>query len=263
MEEFNNKTVLITGGASGIGQATAELFAKKGANIIIADINSELGNELEKKLVKKGTRVKFFKTDVTKFREMEQTVLESIGIFKNIDILFNSAGFEGRVKEIKDTTIEEWDEIMDLHLKACFFACKLVIPNMIEKGRGIIINIGSELGTSFRFAPKYVAYGTSKAAVMAFTKALAIELAPYKIRVNCVSPGSIKTSMLDREITKWIERGLFKTREDALSNILSGYPIGFIGEPEDIANAVIFLASENSRFATGSVLAVDGGGGII
>lgn len=263
MEEFKDKTIIITGGASGIGRATAELFAEKGANVCIADVNVTEGAKIENELTKEGYSVKFIKTDVTDFKELEIMVAENIKIFKKIDILFNSAGFEGRIKELKDTTIGEWDEVMDLHLKGCFLACKLVIPFMIKQGGGVIINIGSEIGTSFRFAPNYVPYGTSKAAVIAFTKALAIELAPSKIRVNCVSPGAIKTSMLEREIDKYLEKGFYKTREDAMGSINSNYPIGFIGEPIDIANAVVFLASEKSRFATGAVLAVDGGGGIV
>jgi NAD(P)-dependent dehydrogenase (short-subunit alcohol dehydrogenase family) len=263
MEEFKGKTIIITGGASGIGKATAELFAKKGANVCIADVNNVEGSKLEQKLTEEGCSVKFIKTDVTDFKELETMVLETIKIFKKVDILFNSAGFEGRIKELKDTSIEEWDEVMNLHLKGCFLACKLVIPFMIKQGGGVIINIGSEIGTSFRFAPNYVPYGTSKAAVMAFTKALAIELAPSKIRVNCVSPGAIRTSMLEREIDKYLEKGFYKTREDAMGSINSNYPIGFIGEPIDIANAVAFLASEKSRYATGTILAIDGGSGII
>lgn len=263
MKEFKNKTVIITGGSSGIGRATAELFAEEGANICIASRNDINGIKLEKKLSKKGCNIKFIKTDVAKVKDLEIMVREAIKFFKSIDILFNSAGFEGRIKEIKDTTVEEWDEIIDLHLKGCFVASKLVIPYMIKQKNGVIINVGSEIGSSFRFAPNYVPYGTSKAAVMAFTKALAIELAPYKIRVNCVSPGAIKTPMLEREIGKWLERGLYKTREDALESIYNSYPIGFIGEPIDIAHAVIYLASEKSRFTTGTVLSIDGGGGII
>lgn len=263
MGEFEEKTIIITGGISGIGKATAELFAKEGANVCVVDINSDAGKELEKELKANGCKSFFIKTDVTKFSNLENTVKETIKRFGKINILFNCAGFEGRVKELKDTTIEEWDEVMDLHLKGCFMACKLVIPHMIEEGGGCIINIGSEIGISYRFAPNYVPYGTSKAAVMAFTKALAIELAPYKIRCNCVAPGSINTPMLEREIDKWLERGLYKTKEEAMKVITSAYPIGFIGEPIDIANAVIYLASDSARFATGTILSIDGGGGIV
>ena len=263
MKEFQNKAIIITGGTSGIGEATVNLFAEEGARICIADINEKKGIELEKKLLKEGKNIKFIPTDVTRFSSLKKMIDGAINAFKRIDIMFNCAGFEGRVKEIKDTTIEEWDEIMNLHLKGCFMACKLIIPHMIKNDGGVIINIGSEIGVSYRFSPKYVPYGVSKAAVMAFTRALAIEVAPYKIRVNCVAPGSINTPMIEREVSMWLQRGLYKTREEALNVIYKAYPIGFIGEAIDIANAVAYLASDRARFATGTVLSVDGGGGII
>lgn len=263
MDDFKNKSIIITGGTSGIGKAAVELFASEGASVCIADINESAGKKQEALLKIKDADVLFIKTDVTKFNELEAMIKSAVSEFGKIDILFNCAGFEGRVKEIKDTSIGEWDEVMDLHLKGCFMACKIVIPYMIKSGGGCIINIGSEIGISYRFAPKYVPYGTSKAAVMAFTKALAIELAPYKIRVNCVAPGSINTPMVEREIDKWLEQGMYSCREDAKKVIHQAYPIGFIGEPGDIANAVAYLASDKARFATGTVLSVDGGGGII
>ena len=263
MEEFKGKTIIVTGGSSGIGKATAELFALSNANVCIADINESEGNNLVKKLIHKNPNVIFYKTNVVIPEDLNNLVSFVLTKFKKIDILFNCAGFEGWVKEIKDTSIEEWDKIFDLHLKACFMLTKLTIPHMIKNNGGVIINIGSEVGVSFRFAPRYVPYCTSKAAVMAFTKALAIELAPYKIRVNCVAPGSINTPMVEREVEKWVTQGLYKTKEEAREVIYKSYPIGFIGEPIDIANAVAYLASDRARFVTGAVLSVDGGGGII
>ena len=153
--------------------------------------------------------------------------------------------------------------MMNLHLRSCFIMVNLIIPDMIKHGGGVIINIGSEIGTSFRFASNYVPYATSKAAVIAFTRALSVELAPYKIRVNCVSPKVVNTPMLEREIEKLIKKGSYKSREDAIKEITNLYPAGFIADPVDIAHSILFLASEKSRFNTGAVLSVDGGGGII
>ncbi|MCL4377090.1 MAG: SDR family oxidoreductase [Actinobacteria bacterium] len=263
MDEFKNQSIIVTGGASGIGKATVELFASNGAQVYMADINEKDGIRLMSELNAKNQKVIFIKTNVTKFDELEILINKVITEFGKIDIIFNNAGFEGRVKKIQDTSPKEWDEVMDLNVKGCFMACKLVIPHMVKNGGGCIINIGSELGLSFRFAENYVPYSTSKAAVIAFTKALAIELAAYKIRVNCVSPGSINTPMVEREVQMWLERGLYKTKEYAMKAIISAYPAGNIGEPADIANAVAYLASDRAKFITGTVLCVDGGGAII
>ena len=263
MDEFKGKSVIITGSASGIGKATAELFAAEGAKVCIADINEKSGKEMESKINSIGQEAMFVKTDVTKFEDIQKMINEAINRFGSIDILFNNAGFEGRVKKIKDTTLEEWDELMNLHLKGCFMACKIIIPHMIRQGGGCIINIGSELGLTFRFAENYVPYATSKAAVIAFTKALAIELAPNKIRVNCVSPGSVNTPMVEREVRMWLEKGLYKTEEEAMKYITCAYPIGCIGEPIDIANAVMYLASQKAKFITGTILTVDGGASVL
>lgn len=263
MNEFDTKTVLLTGGTAGIGESAVRLFAESGANVCFIGRSREAGKHIENELNKQGGKTRYFHADITNEKELRVTIDEIIRQFKKINIVINCAGYEGELKEIKDTTIQEWDYMMNLHLRSCFIMINLIIPNMIKHGGGVIINTGSEIGTSFRFAPNYVPYATSKAAVMALTKALSVELAPYKIRVNCVSPGVVKTPMLEREIKKLIKKGVHKSRKNALKDITNLYPVGFIADPVDIARSILFLASEKSRFTTGAVLSVDGGGGII
>lgn len=263
MGKLKSMVALITGGTSGIGEATAKLFASEGARVCIVGRNEKRGNDVVKYIKNLNGEAIFLKADVTNLEDSKQMIGNAVEKFGRLDILFNNAGFEGRVKPLQDTTLEEWDEVMDLHLKALFLSCKFTIPIMIKNGNGNIINTSSELGVGFRFATNYVSYATSKAAVIAFTKALAVETAPKNIRVNCICPGCIDTPMIDREIEEWVKQGVYKDEDEARETLASAYPVGHIGTTSDIANAALYLASNKNKFITGTALIVDGGGSLI
>jgi NAD(P)-dependent dehydrogenase (short-subunit alcohol dehydrogenase family) len=196
MGKLTGKVALITGASSGIGEATAQLFASEGARVCVVGRNMQRGNSVVENIHKNGGEAFFFSADVTEQEASKMMIEAAVDKYGKLDILFNNAGFEGRVKPLQDTTIEEWDEVLDLHLKALFLSCKFAVPYMIKNKGGSIINTSSELGVGFRFASNYVSYATSKAAVIAFTKALAVEIAPNNILVNCVCPGCINTPMI-------------------------------------------------------------------
>ena len=263
MGKLTGKVALITGATSGIGEATAKLFAMEGASICVVGRNKERGTGVVEDIRNDGGEAFFFYADVTKQQASKQMIEATIARFGTLDILFNNAGFEGRVKPLKDTTDEEWDEVLDIHLKALFLSCKYAIQHMIKSKGGIIINTSSELGVGFRFATNYVSYATSKAAVIAFTKALAMETAPQNIRVNCVCPGCIDTPMIAREVKEWIRQGIYDNENQARDALASAYPVGHIGEVSDIAHAALYLASDEAKFVTGTALVVDGGGSLM
>jgi NAD(P)-dependent dehydrogenase (short-subunit alcohol dehydrogenase family) len=263
MGKLTGKVALITGATSGIGEATSKLFASEGARVCVVGRNRERGNSVVEGICKRGEEAFFFCADVTKQEASKQMIEGTVEKYGTLDILFNNAGFEGRVKPLQNTTLEEWDEVLDLHLKSLFLSCKFAIPHMIKNEVGSIINASSELGVGFRFASNYVSYATSKAAVIAFTKALAVETASKNIRVNCVCPGCINTPMIDREVNEWVKQGIYKDEDQARDTLAAAYPVGHIGEVSDIAQAVLYLASDDAKFVTGAALSIDGGGALM
>ena len=262
MEGFKNKVALITGATSGIGRDTALLFASNGIKTCIVGRNEEAGKDLEKIIKKNDGTAIFIKADITNPVDSKRMINETINKFGRLDILFNNAGYEGSLKQLHEMSIEEWDEVFDVNLKAVFIACKYVIPHMIKNRSGCIINNSSAIGLSFRNAKNYVTYAASKGALIAFTKALAIELAEYNIRVNAICPGAIETNMFEREINKWIEMGICKSKKEAIRNLRASCPLKRIAKPCEIARTVLFLSSGYSSYITGAVLAIDGGGSL-
>lgn len=243
---FKNKVALVTGASSGIGRATAIAFAKKGAKVIIVDWieNNETLN-LVKEL---GSEAVFIKCDVSKITDVKVMVEKAIAQFGQIDYAFNNAGIEGTQANTWDCTEENWDKTIAVNLKGIWLCMKHEIPQMIKQGKGVIVNCASVAGlVGFAGLPAYVA---SKHGVVGLTKTAALECAKLGIRVNVVCPGVIQTPMIDRLTGK---------AKEAIEQFTGLEPIGRFGLPEEIANAVIWLCSDDASFVTGHAMAVDGG----
>jgi NAD(P)-dependent dehydrogenase (short-subunit alcohol dehydrogenase family) len=246
-----NKVALITGGTSGIGEASALLFAKEGAKIAIAGRNEERGHSVTEQILKEGGSAIFIRTDVRKSEECRRAVDETVRAFGRLDVLFNNAGVFYPHTAL-DCTEEEWDLQIEINLKGTFLMSKFALPGMIQQGSGIIINNSSGWGIVGGDAA--VAYCASKGGVVLLTRAMAIDHGRQGIRVNCICPGDVDTPMLPEDARM---RGL--KWEDYLAGC-SNRPLGRIGTANEIAKAVLFLASDDTSFMTGAALVVDGGG---
>jgi len=242
---------LITGGTSGIGEATALLFAKEGADVAITGRNRDRGKDVLKRLKQFGDAGIFLRADVSSPGDCRRAVEETLNAYGRIDILFNNAGVF-----YPQTTLEcsekQWDEQIDINLKGTFLMSKFVLPTMISQRRGVIVNNAS--GWGIVGGDHAVAYCASKGGVVLMTKAMAIDHGPQGIRVNCVCPGDVETPMLPADAKM---RGL--KWKDYLAGC-ANRPLGRIGTVDEIAKAVLFLASDDSSFMTGAALIVDGGG---
>jgi NAD(P)-dependent dehydrogenase (short-subunit alcohol dehydrogenase family) len=248
---LQDKVALITGGTSGIGEATAILFAREGASVAITGRDEKRGHPVTAKILQSGGKAIFIRTDVRKSGECRRAVDETLRAFGRLDILFNNAGVF-YPHTILDCSEEEWDLQLDINLKGTFLMSKFAIPGMIQQGSGVIINNSS--GWGIVGGDKAVAYCASKGGVVLLTKAMAIDHGPQGIRVNCVCPGDVDTPMLPEDARL---RGL--KWEDYLAGC-ANRPLGRIGTVDEIAEAALFLASEDSSFMTGAALVVDGGG---
>lgn len=248
---LNGKVALITGGASGIGRATALLFAREGAAVVVADVNESEGKAVVQTIIDEGGRAIFTRCDVTRAEDCQLAVRQTVEQLGKLDILFNNAGIIRRASVV-ETSEEEWDLVMATNVKSVFLLSKYAIPIMAEAGGGVIINNASGWGlVGGRNAASYCA---SKGAVVLLTKAIALDHGAQNIRVNCVCPGDTDTPMLRNEAQQ-----LGKPEEQFLAESAQR-PLQRIGRPEEIAQAVLFLASDASSFVTGTALVVDGGG---
>ena len=251
---LKNKVAIITGATSGIGKATALRFADEGADLVLTGRRLSLGNAVETECRQKGVRCVFVETDHTKPEECQRVVDVALKEFNRIDILFNNAGIV--TKGTADATPEDvWMDTLNINVTAVWRMCKLVIPHMKKQGKGVIVNNGSDW--SVVAGKNAFPYIMSKGAVGMMTKAMALDYAREGIRVNAVCPG-------DTFVDRWIEKGYFEgsdpvTMEDAIKEASEYIPMGRFGKPEEIANAVLYLASEESSFVTGHLLLVDGG----
>ena len=248
---LRNKAALITGGTSGIGEATAVLFGQEGAQVSITGRNESRGHAVTASIIETGGRAIFIRTDVRKAAECERAVNDTVKAFGRIDILFNNAGIFYPHDAI-ECPEEEWDEQIDINLKGTFLMSKYALPAMIARGGGVIINNSS--GWGIVGGDKAVAYCASKGGVVLMTKAMAIDHGRQGIRVNCICPGDVVTPMLPVDAKM---RGL--PWNDYIAGC-ANRPLGRVGTPEEIAKAVLFLASDESSFMTGATLVVDGGG---
>jgi len=253
-KKLSNKIAIITGATSGIGKATALLFAHEGADLVVTGRRVGLGERLENEIKQKGVRCVFVEADHSQADDCSRVVERALSEFGRVDILFNNAGIvTGGTAE---TTSEEvWNDTLAINVTAVWRMCKLVIPHMKKQGKGVIVNNGSDWSVvAGRDAFPYIA---SKGAVGLMTKAMALDYARENIRVNAVCPG-------DTFVDRWLEKGYFEgsdpvTIEEAMKESSAYIPMGRFGKPEEIAQAVLFLASDDSSFVTGHLLLVDGG----
>jgi NAD(P)-dependent dehydrogenase (short-subunit alcohol dehydrogenase family) len=248
---LKDRVALITGGTSGIGEATALLFAREGAAVAVTGRNEERGQAVVAQIVDAGGKAIFIQTDVSKTAECQEAVDETLRGFHRLDILFNNAGVFNPHNTL-DCTEEEWDLQIDVNLKGTFLMSKAALPAMIRQGSGIIINNSSGWGIVGGDAA--VAYCASKGGVVLLTKAMAIDHGRQGIRVNCICPGDVDTPMLPEDARM---RGM--NWRDYLAGC-SNRPLGRIGTAEEIAKAALFLACDDSSFMTGASLVVDCGG---
>ncbi len=249
---LSEKVALITGGTSGIGEATARLFAREGATVAITGRRRELGEAVAAQIRQAGGEAIFVAADVTQTEDCRRSIDETIAAYRRIDILFNNAGVvtQGTLEE---TSEDEWMRTFDVNVKGAYLMAKLVLPVMRAQGGGVIVNNASDWGIVG--GAGYTAYSASKGAVVLLTKSLALEVARDSIRVNAVCPG-------DTYVERWRVAELHDPSDDfeaALKALGGDLPIGRVGTVEEIARSVLFLASDESSFMTGATLIVDGG----
>lgn len=243
--DLSGKTALITGAATGIGRATALAFARAGANVVVNHLaQPDQAQTVVDEAVAQGVRALAINADVSRRDSVRAMVDEALQTFRGIDILVNNAGIS-QVKPFLELTDADWDRILNTNLRSVFLCCQSVLPGMLERGEGVIINMASELGYLGR--ARFAHYTASKGGVITLTRSLAREFAP-QIRVNAIAPGPVVTPMLEAEISN----------EDELAAEMD-IPAGRLGQPEDIAGSAVFLASEHARYYCGDVISPNGG----
>ena len=243
---LENKVALISGGARGMGAVEANMFAQEGAKVVIGDVLDEDGKQTEAEINEAGGECVFVHLDVTDETAWQDAVAAAVDRFGKLDILVNNAGI-ARINNVEDTTSDEWDLVMDINAKGVFLGTKAAIPEIRKAGGGSIVNISSIAGLT---GGRTSSYAASKGAVRLLTKSTAIQYAGEGIRCNSVHPGVIETPMTTPM--------MLNTQEGRDLNA-SRHPLGRVGQPEDIAYGVLFLASDESSFMTGSELVIDGG----
>lgn len=243
---LKDKVAIITGAASGIGQACAVLFAKEGARVVVADFNAAQGERTAREITASGGAAAFHSVDVSSPSLVENLVRFTLSTYGRLDILVNAAGtlFYGTVLETDDNA---WNKVIDINLKGTFLCCRAAIPEMIRQGGGSIVNFSSTTGAHDACAHA-VAYVASKGGVAALTRAISIDHARQGVRINAICPGPTDTPMLRTALPP-----------EALAEFADSFPMGRLGNPSEIAAAALFLASDESSFMTGSMLTVDGG----
>jgi NAD(P)-dependent dehydrogenase (short-subunit alcohol dehydrogenase family) len=249
--QLENKRAIVTGGAGGIGRATALAFAAEGASVAVVDLDADRAAGVVDEIHALGGQAIALVADVADEADIRRVVDETVAAFGGIDVVFNNAGLIRRATAI-DTTVEEWDRVFGVNVRSIFLMAKYAVPVMAAGGGGSIINTGS--GWGLTGGANALSYCASKGAVVNMTRALAIDHGPQGIRVNSVNPGDTNTGMLRDEARQ------LSAEEDAFLAGSADRPLGRMGEPEEIAAAVVWLASDASSYVTGSALVVDGGG---
>ncbi len=248
--DFAGKVAIVTGGAMGIGQATARKLAGLGAAVAIFDIDRDAGHKSAASIAKTGSICDFFSCNVSVAVEVSQAVDAAVSKFGGVDILVSNAGIQ-LYGDAVTTTEEDWDRLMGINLKGCFLASKFVVPHMLKRGGGAIVIVGSV--QSMTAIGNSVAYVTSKHGLLGLTRAMSLDFAKNGIRVNCVCPGAIDTPML-----RWAA-GLSDDPEKVMRTCDRMHPLGRIGRAEEVADSIVYLASPMASFITGAALLVDGG----
>lgn len=247
MSSFDGKVALVTGGASGIGRAAAQLYARDGAKVIVSDVSEQGGAETVRLVEEAGGQATFVRADVSNPQECETLVRRALEAYGRLDCAFNNAGIGGEQNLTADYSLEGWAQVLGVNLSGVFYCMKYEIPAMLKNGGGAIVNMSSILGqVGFATSPAYV---TAKHGVIGLTQNAALEYAQQGIRVNAVGPAFIRTPLI---------AGLEQDAQ-TLQMLVSMHPIGRLGEPEEVAELVVWLSSEKASFVTAAYYAVDGG----
>lgn len=248
--KLNQKVAIVTGAGSGIGRATALLFAREGARVIVADVVESAGRETVAQIEAGGGEAVFVRVDVSQAAEVENMVRVAVDRFGGLDVLFNNAGLTIPAM-VTETSEEVWDKSIDVNLKGVMLGCKYAIPEMLKRGGGSIINTASMLGLVA--SPRQAPYSAAKGGVVLLTKQVAIDYAHANIRVNCICPSEVNTPMHRKFIEETPDPEATRRR------LLERIPLNRVAEPEELASVALFLASADSSYITGVALPVDGG----
>ncbi|NLO27991.1 MAG: glucose 1-dehydrogenase [Actinobacteria bacterium] len=255
MGRIQDRVAIVTGGSTGLGKATCSLLAAEGGKVVVVDIQDELGRETVEEIKARGDSAEYYHMDVTVEDEISRVCAQVFERHGHIDILVNNAGITGAPKPTHEITVEEWDEVLNVDARGVFFCTKHAVPYMIKSGGGSIVNISSVYGNvgGMDVPPPFL-YHAAKGAVRIMTKSDALCYAKDKIRVNSIHPGWLWTPMLEG-----VGRDSTEGPEAFHKRILSHVPLGHYGEPIDVAYGVLYLASDESKFSTGTELIIDGG----
>jgi 3-oxoacyl-[acyl-carrier protein] reductase len=248
---FQDKIAVVTGAASGFGAAIAKCFAAEGASVVVADVDEAGGKEITASICESGGAAIFARVDVSQADQVKGMIDAAVAEYGGLDILVNNAGFSHRMMPLWDLPEEEYDRVFSVNAKGVYLGAKYAVPVLQKRGGGVIVNTASIGAVAPR--PGVTAYNATKGAVVTMTRGLAMEVAPYRIRVNAVNPVASDTAFFKGAL------GVDAVPEPIRKGLIEGIPLGRLSEPLDVANAVLFLASEDASFITGVCLEVDGG----
>jgi NAD(P)-dependent dehydrogenase (short-subunit alcohol dehydrogenase family) len=249
---FVHKVIVITGAGSGIGRTTALAFAREGGSVVIGDINETEGNETARQILESGGYATAVGCDVRNPQQVQALIARAVADFGGVDVLYNNAGVV-RYGTVEELSVEDWDFQLDINLKGTFLTCKYAIPEMRKRGGGAIVNTASV--QAFASQKTVPAYAASKGGVVSLTTTIALDHADDNIRCNCIAPGTIRTPMVDQAADTFGP----DDPEAAIAEWGRLHPLGRVGKPEEVANLVLFLASDEAAFCTGGCYRVDGG----
>jgi len=242
---FSDKVAFVTGAASGIGRATAVAFATEGARVAILDLTEDALAETADAVRAAGAQVLVIACDVSKPEQVEAAIRQVVETFGRLDIAFNNAGVENKAAPVAEIALDEWDRILDINLRGTFVCMKHELAQMVRQGSGVIVNTSS--GAGVRGVAGGASYAASKHAIIGLTKSAALDYAKQNIRVNAILPGNIETPMMDRFTNGYIQKAIDLE------------PVGRLGKPEEIADAVLWMSADLGGFVTGAAISVDGG----